>query len=57
MEVSIIFHLYRIDAKALFDFSHLFKVSFCSVPTSKFTRAVQVENTRTALHTDERKGL
>jgi len=51
------FHLYRNDAKALFDFSRLFRISFCSVPTSKFIRAVQAEKTGIVLNTDERKRL
>lgn len=57
MEVSIMFHLHGNDAKALFDFSRLFRILFCSVPTSKFIRAVQVKNNRIALNTDERKRL
>lgn len=57
MEVSIMFHLYRNHAKAHFDASRLFRILFCSVPTSKFIGAVQVENTRIELNTDDRKRL
>lgn len=57
LEVSVMFHLYRNEAKALSDFSHLFRILFSSMPSSKFIRALQAENTRIALNTDEKKRL